>query len=565
MNPGGWLGHRTVRACSLAWLGLFFLLGAPRAEPPGPSEAERLLKAAGVATDGPGLLAFIRSHTLSEAELDDLEATARQLGDVDFEMRQQASERLVAAGRAALPLLRPALADPDLEVARRAERCLEEIQQQPPALLLTAAAELLAERRPAGAAAVLLAYLPCADDESAEEVWWAALLRIGLVGGRPDPAVLAALSDRWAVRRAAAAHVLGQAAQEEARRRIVPLLADADARVRYEAASSLVRQGNRDAVPVLLALLSEAPVPLACRAEQLLCAAAAGRGPDAGSVAGDGEARRKCRAGWETWWREHGAGVDLGRLRHEETLRGLTAICEYDGGEGTGRVWEYGADGNKRWELPGLPGPNDVQVLPGGGVLVAERNGHRVTEYDPAGRVLWRHPVSGSPITCQRLPGGSTLVATFHDLYEVSRDHQKVHSHKPRGELRHARRLANGHVVYITSQAEVVELDSAWKEVRAIRPSAHAEGAAYWASVEALPNGRFLLALGGAGRVIEIDGNGKVKWECEVPSAVFATRLSNGRTLVCSFEGRCLIEVDRTGKEIARQVLQGRPFAVRRY
>jgi hypothetical protein len=54
-------------------------------------------------------------------------------------------------------------------------------------------------------------------------------------------------------------------------------------------------------------------------------------------------------------------------------------------------------------------------------------------------------------------------------------------------------------------------------------------------------------------------------WECTQSSAVFATRLRNGHTLISCFEGRCLVEVDRTGKEVAKQTLQGRPFAVRRY
>jgi hypothetical protein len=96
-------------------------------------------------------------------------------------------------------------------------------------------------------------------------------------------------------------------------------------------------------------------------------------------------------------------------------------------------------------------------------------------------------------------------------------------------------------------------------------PAAHGAGAGYWASVEMLPSGRFLLALGSSGRVVEVDGTGKIGWECSVPSAVFATRLRNGNTLVANFDGRCVVEVNRAGKEIRKQALQGRPFTVRRY
>jgi outer membrane protein assembly factor BamB len=212
-----------------------------------------------------------------------------------------------------------------------------------------------------------------------------------------------------------------------------------------------------------------------------------------------------------------------------------------------------------------LRGPNDVQLLPGGRVLVAERNGNRVTERDRTGKEIWHHVLRDSPIASQRLPTGNTLIATFSELVEVTPTGAEVFRHKHPHGFRHALVTRNGHVVYVTAQGQVVELDAGWKEVRSITPAAHAQGAGYWASVEPLPGGRFLLALGGAGKVIEIDSTGKVLWECNQPSAVFASRLRNGHTLIASFQNKCLVEVDGTGKEVARQTLQGRPFVVRRY
>ncbi len=53
------------------------------------------------------------------------------------------------------------------------------------------------------------------------------------------------------------------------------------------------------------------------------------------------------------------------------------------------------------------------------------------------------------------------------------------------------------------------------------------------ARVEALPNGRFLLALGGSNRVIEIDKAGKIRWEHTVRAPMSATRLRNGNTPIC--------------------------------
>jgi hypothetical protein len=524
-----------------------------------------MLRAANVATDGPGVLSFIRAHTLTEDDLERLRVSVRLLGSSEFLERENASRSLIAAGRPALSFLRPALGDPDLEIARRARRCVEEIQLSPTPHLMNAAAQVVKGRRPAGAAAVLLAYLPCIDEEASEEIWFEALRAVGVDGDRPEPALLAALTDRQPIRRAAAAALLGQSDSAAVRLRVVPLLADVDTRVRYEVASSLVRFGEKKAVPVLAGLLTDAPLSTASQAEYLLCTIAEGQGPPIGLSRGEPASRRQCRAAWENWWRKHGPRVDLSRLKREEPLRGLTLVCEYDGPDG-GRVWEYGPDGNPRWEIRHLEGPNDVQLLSGGRVLIAERNATRVTERDRSGKILWQHHPTGNPIACQRLPNGNTLVATFNELYEVTPDQKKVFTHTHRLGFRHAARLPNGHVVFVTGSGQVVELDSTWKrEVRAIRPTNHASGATYWASVEPLPNGRYLLALAGANRAIEIDTSGQIHWECRVPRAVFATRLRNGHTLIAAFDGRFVVEVDREGKEVSKQELRGRPFIVRRY
>src|SRR5262249_23081967 len=150
-----------------------------------------------------------------------------------------------------------------------------------------------------------------------------------------------------------------------------------------------------------------------------------------------------------------------------------------------GRVWEFGKDGKQRWEVTGMPGANDVQVLPGGRILVAERNSGLVTERNLKGTVLWKHTVP-SPIAAQRLPNGNTLICTFNQLLEVTPDNKTVREHNNGSGFRHAVRLRNGHILYVTSGGNVVELDADWKQVRSFTPERHAQGAGYWASVELL-------------------------------------------------------------------------------
>lgn len=525
--------------------------------------AERVLKDGGVAADGPGLLAFFRARTLSDVDQERLAATVRRLGDDQFPVREKASLDLVTAGRAALPFLRTALNDPDLEIARRASLCLQEITRQPNSVLVAAAARVLADRRPPGTVEALLAYLPSADEEPSEEAVFSALARVGMSGGKPDQGLVAALDDKHPLRRAAAAQIVGlvAGATKKAGGR---LLADPDARVRFEASRALARVGERAAVPVLIALLGDGPMKLAWQAEDQLSRLAGEQAPNLTLGGGDPADRRKSREAWEGWWRLNETKADMARLQGDNPQLGLTLVCEYDG-NGGGRVWEFGKDAKQRWQVTGLQGPNDAQMLPGGRVLVAERNASRVTERDRNGKILWQQAAPGSPIACQRLPSGNTLIATFNELFEVTPDNKKINTHTHPAGFRHAVRQRNGNVIYVASNGQVVELDSAWKQIRTITPGQYAQGAGYWASVEPLSANRFLMALGGANKVIEIDGAGRVVWEANITSAVFATRLQNGHTLVACFEGRVLVEVDRAGKEVNRHALAGRPFSVKRY
>jgi hypothetical protein len=526
--------------------------------------AERALRKAGVATDGPGLLAFIRGKTLSAEQRSELANKVRALGSTEYTEREKASRELVELGRTALPYLRQAVNDPDLETSRRARRCLEQIQRNPNPSLLTLAALLVKERQPPGAASVLLDYLPNIEDEALEATWLHVLRAVSWPKGWPDPALSSALADKRSHLRAAAAHVLARGPDAVVRERVAPRLADADARVRFEAAAGLARFGHKKAVAVLLALLDDGPFTLACRSEYLLRLLAGDQGPEASLDKDEPAVRRLCRNAWETWWDKQGEGVDLGRLQQEELPQGLTVVCE-DGDEGS-RVREWGQGGQACWEILRLEGAHDVQLLPGGRVLIAEHDANRVTERDHTGKILWQQRTGVNPIACQRLSNGNTLIVTYKELLEVTRDHKDVFRHTDRRDFRAALRLPNGHLLYVTADGMLVERDASCQHLlRTIEPEQHKDGAKYRSYVEPLLNGRYLLTVGGSHRVLEIDASGKIRWEYAVRTPMSATRLRNGHTLIACLEDRCVIEVDRAGKEINKQPLSGRPYAVRRH
>jgi hypothetical protein len=521
---------------------------------------ERLLREAGVGTDGPGLLAFFRSRTVSAADRERLKQAVRELGDDQFEVRERASNDLVRASRFALRMLRPVLEDPDLERARRAERCIEDIERTPSTALLTAAAHLASLRRPDGVTEAMLGCLPWVEDEGAEETLFRALAVTAVSRDHVDPALVAAGSDGEALRRAAAAHVLGRAGLEY-RRQAVALLADADVRVRFQAACSLLRSGDRSAVPVLMAHLTDAPVNLAWQAEDLLCRVAGEQQPAVSAGAWDEASRRKNRAAWEAWWKQQERRVDLTRLNLDDVYLGLNVVAELDGaGRGGSRIWECGPDGKARWEISNVSRAIDAHLLPGGRVLVAEHGHSRVTERDRDGKVLWEQRVENQPVSCQRLPNGNTFIVTYNELLEVTPANAVVFSSKRPGMIYHGQKLRNGNMVYVQSNNQLVEVDPRGNELKTVSVG----NTGGWASVEKEPSGTYLVALYSGRKVVEVDDRGKVLWECSVESPGHATRLRNGNVLVASIEGRKVMEINRAGTVVWQQATQGRPFHVYR-
>jgi hypothetical protein len=520
---------------------------------------EELLQRCEVSTDGPGLLAFLRRRTLAEEDRRRLERLIQQLASGSFKAREHASRELALIGPPALPLLRRALRDPDREVVRRAERCIAEIERGPGPALPAAALHLLARRSPLGTVQVMLDYAPFVDDDSVEEALLASLGVVAVRQGTVDPLLLQALTDPQAGRRLAAAYVVGRRGTAEQRGLAKRLLRDRDAQVRYRAAQGLIAGRERDGVPTLVALLADAPLPIARQAEELLYQIAGDHSPRESLGIGTDAARQRCRQAWAAWWREQGARVDLARLEDEERQAGLTVVSE----PFSNAVWECGPDGKVRWRITGLQSPWDAQSLPGGRVLIAEYQGSRVTERDQEGRLIWEKRVAGTPNCCQRLPNGNTFITTNQVILEVDRNGQVVYSYSPGDNLYivGAMKERGGRIVCGTSQGVVTyqqgEAGTKWKMTRV----GHIQN---WCRAEALPGGRVLVAIPSEDKVLELDPTGKVLTSWGVAGAASAVRLPNGHTLVACSRNNRIVELDRDGKTLWEKTGEGQPWRVRR-
>jgi HEAT repeat protein len=306
-----------IAPCALA-VGLL-VAGTPLAAPVAGAEAaddEQVLRNTGLKTDGPALLAFFRTRSRTEADRDRLhDCAGRFTGPVGPE-RAAATSELIAWGPLAVPVLRQVANDLDNpEAAARARRCLDSLQGPTAAALPAAVARLLAVRKPDGAVEALLAYLPLADDAETVAEITSALAALAASSREPNSALLRALVDPSAARRAAACVALCRAGSPGRWPAVRTLLKDPTPAVRLRAALALAEAQDADAVPVLIDLLADlAPGPRA-EAEERLRELAGDWAPVIAAGGEDDVARRIRRDAWAGWWRNTDGPALLAAVR----------------------------------------------------------------------------------------------------------------------------------------------------------------------------------------------------------------------------------------------------------
>ncbi len=506
---------------------------------------EELLKQAGTDTDGPGLLEFFRKRTVDGNDVTRIKKLVTELGSEDFDTRESASAQLAALGSRSKPFLKEAAADPDVEVSRRAKDCLQKIDQGSGGQTVSAAARLVAHRKPDKAVEVLLNYLPSAEDEMVAEQVRQSLAILALKDGKPDPVLVAALTDKLPAKRAAAAVALCHAKVKDELPAVRKLLQDPDAVVRARAGLALAALREKEAIPVLIDLLGQVPTYENSTVEDLLYRLADDKGPSI-YPGNDDASRKKYHEAWKAWWAEHGEKIDLAKLEEASKTLGYTLVVLLD----KGKVMDLDNANKPRFEIGELELPLDVQLLPEDHVLVAEHDGNRVTERTKTGKIVWEKKVD-APLVAQRLPNGNTFICTRAQLLEFDKDGKEVYSYSsPRGEqFMKAMKLRNGDYAYIAQLGapRFVRMSPAGnKEVVTFNVDVRTSGG----RIDVTAKGNVLIPENGNNRVIECDPTGKIVWTVNIEQPIAAVRLPNGNTLVTSMNQNRAVEFDRAGKEV---------------
>ena len=186
-------------------------------------------------------------------------------------------------------------------------------------------------------------------------------------------------------------------------------------------------------------------------------------------------------------------------------------------------------------------------MLPGDRILIAEFHGQMVSERNLKGEILWQRQAN-MPISAQRLANGNTFIVTRNQLVEV--DNAGARKCPPTTvrltiSWRPAGCTTAGSFAPFLPARSLLWLDATGKEVKTVPV-----GPMHLNGIDALPNGRVLVAQINNNRVVEVDGEGKTVWEATVQQPTSAVRLANGNTLVACQNMHQVVELNHSGKVV---------------
>ncbi|HET6574513.1 MAG TPA: hypothetical protein VFG68_12975 [Fimbriiglobus sp.] len=538
-------------------------------KPVDPATADsKALDAASLKADDPkGLLDYLRQRTLSDADLSKIQAVIKRLGSDDFEDRLKAAVEVERFGPAAVgPLRSAATSDPDYEIAFQAGECLRRMEKVPHTAVAAATVRALARSKPPETAKVLLAFLPLADDNTVGAAIRDALKAVAVRGGKAEPALVAALTDPVAERRAAAAVALIEGGPSKERVRVpdayakvrAAAKAEADVEARFRMLYSLLRTAHEpEAVGLLIDAIPELPRGRLWQAEDYLLQLAGQAAPRV--VLGKSkESLTRARDAWKKWWTKAETDTDLGKFAYTPRVTGKTLLVLMDyRGYSTGAVVELGPDLKERWRIVGLAAPMDAQYLPDGTLAIAEHNSNRVTIRDTAGRTLatrtigGQNRIYGNPQQVQVLSNGNLLVTCRNVIVEFKKgkDEEVARYVRNNYDIHAACRLPDGTTLVLSQNGpnHGIFLDAKGKEL----PDRKLKTGTPYYQAHIARSGPDRVLLTELNQVVEYDlKKNEPVWKRAVNQPRSVQRLPNGNTLVVEANPNRLVEFTPDGEEV---------------
>jgi hypothetical protein len=218
-----------------------------------------------------------------------------------------------------------------------------------------------------------------------------------------------------------------------------------------------------------------------------------------------------------------------------------------------GVALELDGDGKEQWRVPFRAW--SAERLAGGATLLASVEEQAVVEIDREGQVLWRYgPVAAT--RAKPLANGNLLVVDYPGgrVLELGRDRSIRWQYSVDEPCFDAERLNNGHTLVATANLiQEIAFDGGTVWQWQIRGRVN--------GVQALSDGRILVANYGANEVAELNDEARVVRRIDEPQPSDAFRLANGHTLVAT--ATRVVEFNPSG-ELLRVLTTARYGSARR-
>ena len=533
------------------------------------TDDEALKKAGLSASDGPKLIEYLRVRTLTDSEQGKIAEIIKRFAVDDFEEREKASEEVLRFGPAAIGPLRKIAEgyQGDDEEIFRARCALRKLETVPHSAVAAAAVRAVVKLKPEGAAGALIGFLPVADTEAVADIIREALVALADRGGKADPAIVAALSDKLPIRRAAAYVALAEGGPPGERIRLKDAYPKLKAAVRRETDTEAKFIGlwslalatrEREFLPELINLIPQLPRGHLWQLEDFLLLMA-GTHPKDGRFLKSPESLVKTRDAWLAWWKEKAHTFDLVNFQYKPRIKGITDIIEMDGrGYGQGRVISLGPDLKEKWRLTTVQYPTDMRVAPNGHVWLVESNNNLVTERTTDGTLVTQRQVFQQPLNIEFLPDGGMLVICRNQILQWNKDgKQEWACQRPNYDILGGCRMPNGDVLFVTNAyngENAFRLDQKGEyQNKNNDPKKRIQFGRIQQlqSMHAFAEDKVLVCE--FNKVAEYDlKTGKQTWSHTTPpnSAQSCQRLPNGNTLISLLNQNQLIEVDPSGETV---------------
>ena len=213
--------------------------------------------------------------------------------------------------------------------------------------------------------------------------------------------------------------------------------------------------------------------------------------------------------------------------------------------------------------LAGAAAAQDAATITGKGHPFAcgDYSGGKAFIVAADGKVEWEYSdpavIKGGPNDLWVLPGGNLLITTGHGVREVTRDKKVVFDYQSKSEIYACQRLANGNTfIGECTAGRLIEVDPQGKIVKELNilPEGKKAAHAYIRNARKLENGNYLVTHYGEQAVKEYDPQGKIVREIAAPGGPHSVaRLKNGNTLIACGDmtkAAQVIEVDPAGKVV---------------